>query len=54
MRPLLAHCHRDLAGLKGPERAQAEHHAITATTLYREMRMTCWIESVGPGRKEES
>jgi class 3 adenylate cyclase/tetratricopeptide (TPR) repeat protein len=46
MRPLVAHCHLGLGRLSRrigkPE--QAQEHLTTATTLYREMGMTYWLE----------
>ena len=46
MRPRLAHCHFGLGKLYGrtgkPELAQ--EHLTTATTMYREMGMTYWLE----------
>ena len=46
MRPLVAHCH---LGLGKPYRRTGKHepaweHVTTATTLYREMGMTYWLE----------
>jgi class 3 adenylate cyclase/tetratricopeptide (TPR) repeat protein len=46
MRPLVAHCHvglGNLARLAGG-RDQAQEHLITATTMYREMDMQCWLQ----------
>ena len=44
----LAHCHLGLGKLSRhtgkPE--QAQEHLTTATTLYREMGMTYWLEQV--------
>jgi tetratricopeptide (TPR) repeat protein len=46
MRPLSAHCHLGLGKLYRrtgkPERAR--EHLATATTMYREMGMTYWLE----------
>jgi class 3 adenylate cyclase/tetratricopeptide (TPR) repeat protein len=46
MRPLVAHCHLGLGKLYRstgkPE--QAQEHLTTATTMYREMGMTYWLE----------
>jgi hypothetical protein len=46
MRPLVAHCHPDLGKLyrctDKPE--QAGEHLATATTMYRDMGMTYWLE----------
>ena len=46
MRPLVAHCHLGLGRLDGRtgKHARAEEHLITATTMYREMDMTYWLE----------
>jgi class 3 adenylate cyclase/tetratricopeptide (TPR) repeat protein len=46
MRPLVAHCHLGLGKLfrKTDKREQAREHVATATTLYREMGMTYWLE----------
>jgi tetratricopeptide (TPR) repeat protein len=44
MRPLVAHCHLGLGKLYRRKREQAEEHFTTATTMYREMGMTYWLE----------
>jgi tetratricopeptide (TPR) repeat protein len=46
MRPLVAHCHASLASLyyRTDRREQAREHLTTATTMYREMGMTYWLE----------
>ena len=46
MRPLVAHCHLGLGKLyqRTGKRDQAQEHLTTATTLYREMGMTYWLE----------
>ena len=46
MRPLIAHCHLGLGKLfrRTGNREQAEEHLTTATTMYREMGMTYWLE----------
>ena len=46
MRPLVAHCHLGLGTLyrRTGDRAKAEEHLTTATTMYREMGMTFWLE----------
>ena len=46
MRPLVAHCHLGLAKLyqRTDEREQAQEHLTNATTMYREMGMTYWLE----------
>jgi tetratricopeptide (TPR) repeat protein len=46
MRPLVAHCHLGLATLYAHtgKREQAREHLRVATTMYREMGMTFWLE----------
>jgi tetratricopeptide (TPR) repeat protein len=46
MRPLVAHCHLGFGKLyhRTDEREQAREHLATATTMYREMGMTYWLE----------
>ena len=46
MRPLVAHCHLGLGTLyqRTGKRAEAHEHLTTATTMYREMCMTYWLE----------
>jgi class 3 adenylate cyclase/tetratricopeptide (TPR) repeat protein len=46
MRPLVAHCHLGLAKLyrRTGKRQEAREHLTTATTMYREMGMTYWLE----------
>jgi class 3 adenylate cyclase/tetratricopeptide (TPR) repeat protein len=46
MRPLVAHCHLGLGKLyhRADKREQAQEHLATATTMYREMGMTYWLE----------
>ena len=46
MRPLVAHCHLGLGKLyrRTGKREQAQEHLTTATTMYREMGMTFWLE----------
>jgi class 3 adenylate cyclase/tetratricopeptide (TPR) repeat protein len=46
MRPLVAHCHLGLGKLyrRTGKREQAREHLTTATTMYREMGMTYWLE----------
>jgi tetratricopeptide (TPR) repeat protein len=46
MRPLVAHCHLGLGKLyrRTNKREQAQEHLATATTMYREMGMTYWLE----------
>jgi class 3 adenylate cyclase/tetratricopeptide (TPR) repeat protein len=45
-RPLAAHCHLGLGRLyrRTDKPAQAQEHLATATTMYREMSMTHWLE----------
>ena len=46
MRPLVAHCHLGLGKLarRTDQREQARERFATATTMYREMGMTYWLE----------
>ena len=46
MRPEVAHCHLGLGKLyrRTGKREQAQEHLTTATTMYREMGMTYWLE----------
>ena len=46
MRPLVAHCHLGLGKLyrRTGKREQAQEHLATATTMYRDMGMTFWLE----------
>jgi class 3 adenylate cyclase/tetratricopeptide (TPR) repeat protein len=46
MRPLIAHCHLGLGKLyrRTGRRPEAQEHLATATTMYREMGMTYWLE----------
>jgi class 3 adenylate cyclase/tetratricopeptide (TPR) repeat protein len=46
MRPLIAHCHLGLGKLyrRTGKREQAQEDLSTATTMYREMGMTHWLE----------
>jgi len=46
MRPLVAHCHLGLGKLfrRTGKRTQSDEHLTTATTMYREMGMTYWLE----------
>jgi hypothetical protein len=45
-RALVAHCHRGLSKLyrRTGKREQAQEHLTIATTMYREMGMTYWLE----------
>jgi tetratricopeptide (TPR) repeat protein len=46
MRPLMAHCHLGLAKLyrESDKQLQADEHFAAATTMYRDMGMTFWLE----------
>jgi tetratricopeptide (TPR) repeat protein len=46
MRPLIAHCHLGFGKLyrRTDRREQAQEHLTTATTMYRDMGMTYWLE----------
>jgi hypothetical protein len=46
MRPLIAHCHLGLGKLyrRTGKREQAQERLATATTMYREMGMTYWLD----------
>jgi hypothetical protein len=46
MRPLIAHCHLGLGRLcrRVRNQQQAGEHFGIATTMYREMGMTYWLE----------
>ena len=48
MRPLVAHCHLGFGKLycATNERERAREHFTTAATMYREMGMRYWLESV--------
>jgi tetratricopeptide (TPR) repeat protein len=54
MRPLVAHCHLGLGMLyrRTDKREQAEKHVATATTTYREMGMTYWLERAEAGLRQ--
>ena len=49
MRPLIAHCHLGLGKLyrHTGKHEQTREHRATATTMYREMDMTFWLEQAG-------
>jgi class 3 adenylate cyclase/tetratricopeptide (TPR) repeat protein len=55
MRPLVAHCHLGLAKLyrRTGKREQAQEHRTTATTMYREMVMTYWLEKAEAEMREQ-
>jgi len=46
MRPLVAHCHLGLGKVyrRTGKPEQAQEHLTTATTMYREMGMSYWLE----------
>ena len=48
MRPLVAHCHLGLGQLyrRTGKSEEAQEHLATATTMYREMGMTFWLEQI--------
>jgi tetratricopeptide (TPR) repeat protein len=54
MRPLLAHCHLGLGKLyrRTDKREQAQEHLTTATTMYRDMGLTYWLEQAETNMKE--
>jgi tetratricopeptide (TPR) repeat protein len=54
MRPLVAHCHLGLGKLyrRTGKREQAQEHLTTATTMYREMEMTYWLEKAETEQRE--
>ena len=56
MRPLVAHCHLGLGKLyrRTGKRQEAQEHLANATTMYREMEMTYWLEQAEAEVKEAS
>jgi hypothetical protein len=46
--PLIAHCHLGLGKLyrRTDKREQAQEHLATATTMYRDMGMAYWLETL--------
>jgi tetratricopeptide (TPR) repeat protein len=56
MRPLIAHCHLGLGRLsrRTGKREQAQEHLTTATTMYREMGMTYWLEKAEAEKSEST
>jgi len=54
MRPLVAHCHLGLGRLyrRTDKREKAHEHLTIATTMYREMDMTYWLEQAEAPMKE--
>jgi tetratricopeptide (TPR) repeat protein len=53
MRPLIAHCHAGVAKLcrRTGKPQQADEHFTTATTMYRDMGMTYWLEKAEAEQK---
>jgi hypothetical protein len=51
---LIAHCHLGLGQLyrRTGNREQAQEHLTTATTMYREMGMTYWLEQTEAQTRE--
>jgi class 3 adenylate cyclase/tetratricopeptide (TPR) repeat protein len=56
MRPLVAHCHLGLGELyrRTGKRQQAQEHLTTATSMYREMGMTYWLEKASEETREQA
>jgi hypothetical protein len=54
MRPLAAHCHLGLGKVyrRTDKREQAQEHLTTATTMYRDMGMTYWVEKAEAESRE--
>jgi len=54
MRPLVAHCHLGVGKLyqRTGRGEQAKEHLTTATTMYREMDMTYWLEQAEAEMRE--
>jgi tetratricopeptide (TPR) repeat protein len=54
MRPLVAHCHRGLGRLyrRTGDGAKAQQYLTTASTMYREMGMTFWLEQAEPTMRD--
>jgi tetratricopeptide (TPR) repeat protein len=54
MRPRVAHCHLGLGKLyrRTGQGEQAQEHLTTATTMYREMGMTYWLEKAEAQMRE--
>ena len=54
MRPLVAHCHLGLGKLyrRTDKREDAQEHLATATTMYRDMGMTYWLEKAEAEMRE--
>ena len=54
MRPLVAHCHLGLGALylRTGRASEASEHIAAATTMYREMGMTYWLEKAEAEMRE--
>ena len=54
MRPVVAHCHLGLGKLyrRTGKQQEAREHLTTATTMYREMGMTYWLEKAEAEMRE--
>jgi tetratricopeptide (TPR) repeat protein len=54
LRPLVAMCHVGIGKLcqRTGKREKAQEHLTTATTMYRDMRMTYWLEKAGAELKD--
>jgi hypothetical protein len=54
MRPLVTHCHLGLGKLyrHAGKRQEAQEHLSLATTMYRDMGMTYWLEQAATEMKE--
>jgi tetratricopeptide (TPR) repeat protein len=54
MRPLVAHCHLGLGKLylRTDKREQSQEHRTSATTMYRDMGMTYWLEKAEAEMRE--
>jgi class 3 adenylate cyclase/tetratricopeptide (TPR) repeat protein len=54
MRPLVAHCHLGLGKLcrRTDEHERAQEHLAAATTMYRDMGMTYWLEKAEAATRE--
>ena len=50
----VAHCHLGLGKLyrRTGKRQEAQDHLTTATTMYREMDMRCWLEQAEAEMKD--
>ena len=54
MRPLIAHCHLGLGKVyrRTGNQHEAQQHLTTATTMYRDMGMTYWLEKAEAEMRE--